>query len=214
MSHLFQTNLIRIFDFYLMLLFIIGIVRRWSMYKNILILTFAAVIKQPNLIRRLHANKDLLLNKQTLLPFGLAFGLMVLQFVMSRLIWPEATITIQDMTTHPWELVLMVALFVPMFCVDLYFLIQVGKIDRSEAVKQMDRAEHWLTSWQAPVVKILSFGKIDPRKMVDDQLRSGLTWFGSLLSWSMWWVVVQVGLRLAFGITLWLLWLLGFGSKL
>lgn len=206
MDSLSDLNLIRLFDFYLVLLFVIGVLRRWGMYKDIFFLSGAAVFRQPNLIKRLSANKDVLMNWQTLLPISLAVLLMVVQFVMSRLIWPEATISIKDCWHKPWTVLLLTLLYLPMFAVDLYFLFRVSRIDRGEAVKQMKRAEHWLTSWQAPLIKVATFGKIDPRKMVDDQLRSGLSWFGELLSWSMWWIVIQIGLRLAFGITLWVLW--------
>jgi hypothetical protein len=203
---LLDSNLIRLFDFYLLLIFVIGLIRRWAMYKDILILAGAAVLRRPNLVREIGAHRHVLMTRQTVIPVALALLLMAVQFVMSRLIWPEATVSLRDETSSWWRFVLIVATFVPMLAVDIYFLVRIGQIDRTEAIKQLNRAEHWLTSWQGTAVKWATLGYVDPKKMVHDQLRDGLTWFGGLVAWSMWWVVVQVTLRVAFGLTVWLLW--------
>ena len=206
MNTLANTNLIRLFDFYLLMMFVIGLLRRWAMYRDIVLLTGAAIIRRPNLVRQLGANRELLMTRQILVPVILAIGLMGIQFILSRLIWPQATMTIREASKDWWRVALLIGTFVPMFAVDLYFLIRVGQIDRNEAMKQLHRAEHWLTSWQGSAIRWVTMGYVNPRKMVDDQLRDGLSWFGLLIAWSMWWVTVQVTLRVAFGLTVWLLW--------
>lgn len=206
MSRLLDTNLIRLFDFYLLLMFVIGLLRRAAFYKDVILVSVAAVMRQPNLVRRLGANRDVLLNWQTLRPVFFAVLLLAVQFVLSRLIWPEATLTGREVSRVWWQVVLAIVLFLPMFAVDVYFLIRVGQIDRGAAHELLIRAEHWLTSWQAPAVRLITFGYINPRKMVDDQLRDGLHWFRGTMAWSMWWTTVQVGLRVLFGVAIWLLW--------
>ena len=201
-----DTNLIRLFDFYLLLMFVIGLLRRATFYKDVALISLAAVTKQPNLVRRLGANRDVLMNWQTLRPLVFAVVLIFVQFILSRLIWPDATITGRDVGRHWWQAVILVVLFAAMFTVDLYFLIRIGQIDRGEANKHLLRAEYWLTSWQGPVIKIVTFGYVNPRQMVDDQVRDGMTWFRSTMTWSMWWVIVQVSLRVAFGVAIWLFW--------
>ena len=206
MSHLLDTNLIRLFDFYLLLMFVIGLLRRGAFYKDIVVLTVATIVRTPNLVRRLGANRDVLLTWPTLRPLVFALVLMVTQFVMSRLIWPEATMTSRDVGRVWWHAVLLFSLFVPMVVVDIYFLIRVGQIDRAVANKHLARAEYWLTSWQGPAVKFFTLGFVNPRRMVDEQLRENLAWFRGTMKWSMWWLVVQVGLRVSFGVAIWLLW--------
>ena len=206
MSLIFDNNLIRLFDFYLLLMFVIGLLRRYTFYKDIVILAVATVVRQPNLVRRLNANRDVLMNWPTMLPFFFAVFLMAVQFVMSRLIWPDATITGRDAGRVWWHAALLVALFVPMFGVDFYFLIRIGQIDRTEANKHLSRAEYWLTGWQAPTIRIITFGYVNPHRMVNEQLRENLTWFRGSMQWSLWWLVVQVGLRILFGVAVWLLW--------
>ncbi len=43
-----------------------------------------------------------------------------------------------------------------MLAVDLYFIIRVGAIDRGETERYLDEAEHWLTSWKAPLIKTVT----------------------------------------------------------
>jgi hypothetical protein len=206
MNALLDANLIRLFDFYLLMMFVIGLLRRWAIYRDISILAGAAILRRPNIVKQLGANRDLLITRQILFPILMAVGLMAIQFVLSRLIWPTANITFRDESTSWWRVTLLILFFVPMLTVDVYFLVQVGRIDRTEAIKQLNRAEYWLTNWKGTAIKWATIGYVDPKKMVDNQLREGLTWFGSLVAWSMWWVVVQVALRVAFGLTVWLLW--------
>jgi hypothetical protein len=206
MTALLDTNLIRLFDFYLLLMFVIGLLRRAAFYKDISLISFAAITKQPNLVRRLGANRDVLLNWSTIRPLVFAIVLILVQFVLSRLIWPDATITGRDVGHHWWQALILVVLFAAMFSVDLYFLIRVGQIDRGEAHKHLLRAEYWLTSWHGSAIRIVTLGYVNPRQMVDDQVRDGLTWFRSTMAWSMWWVIVQVSLRVAFGVAIWLFW--------
>jgi hypothetical protein len=206
MTALLDANLIRLFDFYLVLMFVIGLLRRATFYKDVTLISIAAITKQPNLVRRLGANRDVLMNWPTIRPIVLAIALMVVQFILSRLIWPEATITLREIGPHYGQDAILIILFAAMFAVDVYFLIRIGQIDRGEANKTLLRAEYWLTSWQGPFIKTVTFGYVNPRKMVDDQLREGLTWFRSTMTWSMWWVIVQVSLRVAFGVAIWFFW--------
>ncbi|MFO0938424.1 MAG: hypothetical protein U0798_18125 [Gemmataceae bacterium] len=206
MFQILDTNLIRLFDFYLLLMFVIGLLRRFALYRDVVILTIATFIRQPNLVKRLSANRDVLMDGKTLRPIFFALLLMSIQLVMSRLIWPSATITIHEVSQTWWQAALLVVLFIPMVSVDVYFLARVGQIDRHEAKKHLARAEHWLSSWQGTAVKLVTFGYVNPRQMVDDQLRENLTWFRGTIQWSMWWVVVQVGLRVMWGVAIWLLW--------
>lgn len=206
MQAILNTNVIRLFDFYLLLMFVIGLLRRGTLYRDVVIVSFAAVTRQPNLVRRLSANRDVLLHWPTLRPVFIALFLMLAQFIMSRLIWPHANVTVQDLLNNWWQSLIVLLIFAPMFAVDVYFLIRVGQIDRTLAHEHLTRAEHWLTSWHAPAVKMITFGYVNPRKMVDEQLREGLSWFRGTMAWSMWWVTVQVGLRVMFGVTIWLIW--------
>jgi len=199
------ANLIRIFDFYLALMFLIGLVRRWTVYRD----TFLLVVSHgrwPKLLERIHEYKGLLLNISTMRPAALALGLMLTQIVASRMIWPQATLRVQDIFEPWWQLVPFFASLIPMVAVDMYFLIRVGSIDRDETEKYLDQAEKWAGTWKAKMVRIATLGRYDPNQLVNEGVKQGLEKLGRTMNTSMWWVSAQVALRMLFGLTVWILW--------
>ena len=132
--------------------------------------------------------------------------MIVIQVVCTRIIWPEADITGNDLTTEWWMFPGICLAGEAMLAVDLYFIIRVGRIDRVETERYLDEAEHWLTSWKAPVVRWFTLGFINPRKMVDIEVRKAMEEGKGLLHQTLWWVSLQAGLRVLFGLTLWIAW--------
>jgi hypothetical protein len=199
------VNLIRVFDFYLALMFVISLVRRWEVYWDAVRIVFAVRGRWPRLMARLADHGSLLLNWEFFRPAVLALGLTLIQMVCSRAIWPHATLTGPELKeAWVWFAVVVVALL-PMLAVDLYFVISVGRFDHSETVKYLDQAETWL-GWRGPLVRIATLGMVDPTRMVDAEVRKGMTEFGATARSSLWWVSAQIGFRVLFGLTLWLAW--------
>jgi hypothetical protein len=89
---------------------------------------------------------------------------------------------------------------------DVYSLYLVGQIDRDMLEKYFDEAEYWLRSKTAHVVRVVSFGYINPRRMVAEEVEKALVQVGDMLNFTLWWVIVQMGLRFAFAMSLWLTW--------
>jgi hypothetical protein len=198
-------NLIRLFDFYLALMFVISLVRRWAVYVNALRILVAVRGRWPKLIQRLHEHKSVLLNWSFVRPAAIALFLMIVQLIASRLLWPQAVLTGDELLKDPWLIAIILVPLVPMLLVDLYFIFRVGKFDHGETVKYFDQAERWL-GWKGPLVRALTLGIVNPRKMVDEEVKKSLTEMQSTLTASLWWVVLQTMLRLAFGLTLWTVW--------
>jgi hypothetical protein len=198
-------NLIRLFDFYLALMFLISLVRRWAVYVNALRILVAVRGRWPKLIQRLREHKSVILNWSFFRPAAIALILMLLQLIASRLLWPQAVLTGPQLQ-HEWWLVPMILVpMIPMLLVDLYFIFRVGRFDHTETVKYFDQAERWL-GWKGPLVRALTLGIVNPQKMVDDEVKKSLTEMQSTLAASLWWVIAQTTLRLAFGLTLWTVW--------
>lgn len=198
-------NLIRLFDFYLALMFLMSVLRRWDVYLDALLILIAVRGRWPKLIRRLAEHSSLLLNWSFFRPVVLALTLAVAQLVASRLIWPEAVITVSQLREQWWLDVILLLVAIPMLVVDSYFIIRVGRFDRDETVKYLDLAEKWL-SWRGTAVKVLTLGIVDPTEMVDREVRKGLTQMRVVVTNSLWWVIVQTSLRITFGLTLWTFW--------
>jgi hypothetical protein len=157
------------------------------------------------LIERLSEHKSVLLNWAFFRPALLALLLTIVQLVASRLIWPDAVITWPQLQAEWWLIPIILVTLLPMLAVDLYFIVRVGKFDHDETVKYFDMAERWL-GWKGPVVRWLTLGMVNPRRMVDEEVKKSLVAAQVTLSSSLWWATLQIGLRLLFGLTLWTVW--------
>lgn len=199
------VNLIRVFDFYLALMFVISLVRRWEVYADAVRILVAVRGRWPRLMRRLGEHQSLLLNWSFFRPAIAALLLTVAQMVCSRLVWPHAVLTGEGLRAEWWWLPVVLVPFVPMLAVDLYFVVSVGRFDRTETVKYLDQAEDWL-GWKGPLVRVATLGMVNPQRMVDDEVKKSLEGIGTTVRSSLWWVSAQIALRVAFGLTLWTVW--------
>jgi hypothetical protein len=77
-------------------------------------------------------------------------------------------------------------------------------VDRGEVEKYFDQAEFWLRSWAAPVVRTVTFGFINPRRMVAVEVQTALVGASKVLNTNLWWIVLQTALRVGYGLSLWL----------
>lgn len=198
-------NLIRVFDFYLALMFVISLVRRWEVYWDALRILVAVRGRWPRLLQRLGEHHSLLLNTAFFRPAILALGLTIIQLVCSRVIWPRAVLTGPELRSEWWWAVILLVPLIPMLAIDLYFVVRVGRFDHAETVKYFDQAETWL-GWKGPLVRVLTLGYVDPHRMVDEEVKKNLAELGTTVRSSLWWVSAQVGARVLFGLTLWTVW--------
>ena len=208
MTSLAAANVIHVFDFYLALMFVLGLSRRYPVYWDAIRLLVAVRGRWPRLLTRLKAHHGVLVTTEVLRPLAVAVGLMLTQFLCSRLIFPTAELTVDEMRAAGWPVAVVLAGVIPMVAVDAYFLLFVGRFDRGTTETFMDHAEHWLSSWKAPAVRAATLGYVNPRRMVDAEVRKSLETLSRTVSWAAWWVAVQVVCRTACGLTIWTAWAL------
>jgi hypothetical protein len=206
MSGFERINLIHFFDFYLMLVFILGTLRRLGQYWHTAGLVLKGPGRWPLLFKLVKEHRTVLLTWGTVLPGLLALTLSVVQLLASRMVWPHADLTVGELSRH-WLAVVAVGLVgAAMMGMDLYGILVVGELDRAEMEKYFDQAEYWLRSRTAHVVRVFTLGFINPRLMVAEEVKKALTEASRTLSSTLWWVTVQLGLRVAFGLSIWLTW--------
>jgi hypothetical protein len=209
MEQFWNLNLIHFFDFYLALIFVLGTWTRIRQYRAVLGLVRAVPGRWPKLFQLAREHWAIFLTWQTVGPALVTLVLILVQTIASRLIWPEAGrpprgLTVARLAEHPWA-VPCVALFgLGMLAMDLYGVVVVGEVDRHEMERYFDQAEYWLKSWAAPVVHFFTLGRINPRGLVATEVRSALEQASQLLNFTLWWISAQLGLRIAFGLSLWL----------
>lgn len=206
-----QINLIHFLDFYFTAMFILGTLLRLRQYREIGRLVWLMPGRWPNLLDLVKQHRTIFMTWTTIAPAVLAMLVMGTQLVASRVVWPEAGqpsngLTVERLGQHPVALIYVLPLGLAMICLDLFTLVYVGKIDRDFLEKNFDQAEYWLKSKTATVVRVFTLGFVNPRRMVHEEVRNALVAASSVVNRSLWWVSMQMGLRFAFGLSLWVTW--------
>ncbi len=142
------------------------------------------------------------LSAGTILPASLALVLWIIHTLACRLVWPRANLTVSDLAQHAAVIPLLAVLGTAMLSVDGYVTFNFGRLDRALMQKYFDKAEIWLR--RAPVVKMFTFGFVNPQQMVASEVQKALLEVNRLLNLTLWWFNLQIGLRVAFGLALWL----------
>jgi hypothetical protein len=199
-----DLNLIRLFDFYLAVAFLVSTALRVSQYRAVVALVRAVPGRWPRLFALVKQHGTIFLTWTTVLPAALAFSLCVVHALACRLVWPQAHLTPADVGRHWQSLLAVLGLGAAMLGVDWYGTFNAGEINRELMQKYFDQAEYWLRSWTAPVVRFMTLGYINPRQMVAVEVRKALIEASKLINYTFWWVSLQTGLRVAFGLVLWL----------
>jgi hypothetical protein len=209
MSRFWDLNLIHLFDFYLATTFLLSTANRARQYAAVLALVRSLPSRWPRLLAVVKQYRSIFLTWETILPAALTLVLMIVQTLASRLLWPDAGrpphgLTVGRLLEHPIAVPFVGLLGVAMLAVDVYFILVVGEVDRREVEKYLDQAEFWLRSWAAPVVRTVTFGFVNPRKMVAVEVQNALLSASKMLNVALWWVVLQTALRIGYGLSLWL----------
>ncbi len=211
MEQFWNLYLVHFLDFYFIFIFVAGISRRFAHYRQIGKMLVAVPGRWPRLLKLVTQERAILTTWTVLLPGALALTLSLVQLLASRLVWPEAGyppdgLTIGRLVQHWPALLVVVPLGMLMFSVDFYSIAIDVKLDRSEVEKSFDKAEYWLRSPTAHIVKFFTLGYVNPRNMVASEVRKALEELNRLLHNTLWWLNLQVGIRLSFGLSIWLSW--------
>jgi hypothetical protein len=204
MSWLLELRLIPLFSFYLAFIFCVSTALRVRQYYAILRLVRSFPGRWPNLLRLVRQHGHIFVGWGTVLPLLVMLLLLAVNSLAGLFVWPEAHgFKLADLL-ETWPAVPVVLLSgLAMVAFDAYGTWNVGEVDRRETEKYFDQAEFWLRSWKAPVVRVFTLGYINPRKMVAREVRSALESTSRMLNSTLWWVSIQTGLRIAFGLSLW-----------
>ena len=199
-------NLIDVLNFYLILTFVVGTAVRVRNYRAVLGVILTVNQRWPNLVELAKQHRTVFLRWPTLLPIGLTLALMLGNLLASRVVWSEALVTLADLWQHWWALLLVSLTGGLMVFFDCKAIFSFGHFDRAALESDLEKAEHWLQSWQATAVRVFTFGLINPRQVVNDQVLESLVKASLVVNGQMWRWSRQIALRLAFGLALWLTW--------
>lgn len=204
MDSFWNLNLVHAFNFYLGLTFLFSTYVRWSQYQSVLSLVRSVPGRWPRLFQLVRQHGNVFVTWSTILPAVLALTLFAINFIASHWVWPHVDLTPASMLQHAAVIPLVLLLGAVMLAVDGYATFTVGQVERASMQKYFDQAEYWLRSWTAPVVRVFTFGYVNPRALVALEVRKALLEASQLINTSLWWVIAQIGFRVAFGLALWL----------
>jgi hypothetical protein len=204
MSGFWDLNLIKFFNFYLGVTFLASVAMRANQYREVIGLVREVPGRWPKLFQLVRQHVHVFVTWSTVTPMLVAFGLFLVNLIASTKIWPQVDLTPSSLLKH-WVALPLVFLFgVGMVAFDIYATFWVGQFDRKMMQQYFDQAEFWLGSWTAPVVHVFTLGRVNPRKMVTVEVQKALVEASQLINTTLWWLIVQVALRIAFGLALWL----------
>jgi hypothetical protein len=210
MAWIQQTRLISLFGLYLMLMFFVASYMRFSQYRTVLRLVTAVPGRWPRLFKLVRQYASIFLTWGTIAPMALSLGLIVANAIANNFIWPaaDATLTLGELVQLWPALPVVAGLCGWMLFLDLTGTFRVTRLDQQELEKHLDLAEYWLRSWTAPAVRVFTFGFVNPRKIVGVEVRKALIDVSRMLNNTLWWVSLQTGVRLLYGLSLYMTYLL------
>jgi hypothetical protein len=199
-------NLIDVFNYYLILAFLVSTGMRIRSYRAILGLVFASPSRWPKLLALVKTHRTILLGWPMLLAIGLAFTLMLSNSLAIRLVWAPAKVTFEELWGRWLPLVAVTLSGGLMLLLDCRAIFSVGRFDRIALEQDLDKAESWLKSWMAPALRMITFGFVNPRKIVGAEVQRVLVDANWIVIGGMWRTSLRSGMQLAFGLSLWLTW--------
>lgn len=198
-----HLRLFALFELYLAVMFLVGLVLRYRQYREVLRLVYALPGRWPRVVKLVRQHVHILCTWGTVLPLALSGLLLVVQLLVRWFLVPGGDYTVGSLADRPVALPVVLAALAAMLAYDVYHAANVGTIDRAALEQQLDQAEYWLKSWAAPVVSVLSLGYVNPRGIVHREVAAALVAASELMNRSLYAVAVQAALRAAFGLALW-----------
>jgi hypothetical protein len=168
------------------------------------------VYKSADRWRKLRAlvgtHRAIFLRWPTVLPLVLTLLLTLANAYAAYFVWPHARVTPGDLLAHFAALVVAAVAAALMGLLDFKAVFVFARLDRAKIEAVLDRAEHWLGSWRAPAVRILTLGLVHPRRIVGEQVRVALVEASMAANGELWAMSLQILGRFAFGLALWVTW--------
>jgi hypothetical protein len=192
-------NLIDLFNYYLILAFLVSTGMRVRSYQAILGLIFASPSRWPKLLALVKKHGTIFLGWPMLLATGLAFTLMLSNSLAIHLVWAPAKVTFEELWGRWLPLVAVILSGGMMLLLDCRALFRVGNFDRTALEQDLDKAESWLKSWMSPALRMVTFGFVNPRRIVGAEVQRVLVDANWILIGGMQRYSIRIGMQLAFG---------------
>jgi len=203
-----SINLIDGLNYYLILCFLVSTVLRVRTYRAVLGLVLTGAQRWPKLLALAKTHRTVFLGWPLLLTIGLSFLILLANVLASRLLLAHARVTAEDLREHLLAFGIVLLSGGMMVFVDGKSIFGGSRFDRVAIECDLDKAESWLTSWVSPALRLLTFGFVNPRKIVGTEVHRLLVEANWIMIGGMWWSSLRIGVQFVFSLCLWLTWAL------
>ncbi|VTT99023.1 unnamed protein product [Gemmataceae bacterium] len=200
------VNLIDAFSLYLVLAFVTGTVLRARNYRAVVGLVYDSADRWPKLRALVATHRAVFLRWPTVLPLAVTLLLTAANAYAAHFVWPHARVAPGDLLARPSALAVAAVAAALVGLLDFKAVFVFARLDRARVETVLDRAEHWLGSWKAPAVQVLTLGLVHPRRIVGEQVRVGLVEASLAANGELWATSLQTLARFALGLALWGTW--------
>jgi len=199
-------NLLRVFNYYLILGFIVSTGVNCRTYWAMIRLMCGFPNRWPKLLELVKKHRTIFLGWPTLLAIGLALMLMLGNSLAIHLVWVQAKVTVDELWGRWLPLAAVLISAGLMFLLDCKAIFSVSRFDRAALEETLDQAESWMKSWMAPALRMVTLGFIHPRKIVSAEVQGALASANWIMIGGMWRLSLRTGMQVAVGLSLWLTW--------
>lgn len=199
-------DLIGAFNWYLALAFVVGTALRTRNSLALLAMVYRSAGRWPKLRALVATHRAIFLRWPTVVPLAVTLALTLANAFAVRFVWPDARVTPGDLMAHTVALAAATVAGGLMGFLDFRAVFVFARLDRPKVEAVLDRAEHWLGSWKVHAVRAVTLGLINPRRIVGERVRVALVDACLAANGQLWATSLQVVARLAFGLTLWVIW--------
>jgi hypothetical protein len=206
LSWIDTLNLIDVFNCYLIAGVIVSVAIRARTYRAVLGLVFACPNRWPKVLELVKKHWTILLGWPTLLAVGLALVVLLCNVLARYLVLIQAKVTFEELRVLWLPLTAVVLSGGAMLFLDWKAVFGARYFDRRALEGDLDQAESWLKSWKGPALRMVTFGFINPRRIVGAEVHRALV----EANWSMiggtWRWSLRIAMQFVFGLSLWLTW--------
>lgn len=200
------VNLLAVFNCYLILGFLVSTGVNIRSYRAVLGLIIAFPQRWPKLLVLVKKHRTVFLGWPTLLVIGFSLALMLANSLAIRLVWAQANVSFEELRGRWLSLLAIILSGCLMLFLDGKAICRAGTFDRTALEEDLDKAESWLKSWMAPAVRLVTFGFVNPRKIVGVEVQKTLVEANWIMIGGMGRSSLRMGMQLAFGLSLWISW--------
>lgn len=194
-----DVNLLRVFIWYVTVLFVASLAIRLRFYSAVYAVTRYVARSCPNVFRLIHEHLFLCVRDRLLSLVYVYGGILVAYLVLSRWVWTDAYVSpLQLAELDPAVLLLTLVMSGAMVAVDLVLTLQASVIDKKRVIEDLKYAESWLGSRWHAVLNVL--GRWNPIKNYADHVTAEtMLWLNVLFRGSMRMMILQTSLRIIVG---------------